>query len=124
MAVLSGKDGSVYIDGTVEAPVTDWTMETTSANDAYAANDTDGWKKRKGGVKDSSGSFNMKDLPSMLEGAEVEFVGYTNQDIVTQNVIIDRIRRVCDMNDGTIISWAVEFSGNGAVSQTTGSVGD
>lgn len=121
MAVIAGTNGTISLAGAEETPVTDWTLETFANIDKYAANDTAGWKKGKAGVKDCTGSFNSKDLPSVSEGDEVVFIGYTDQDIYTVDVIIERIRTVVDMNDGTIVTRAVTFTGNGAVVATSGS---
>jgi hypothetical protein len=121
MAVISGKDGTITIDAVQETPVHDWTLETSANIDKYGANDTSGWKKGVVGVKDSTGAFNMSDLPSVNEGDKVTFVGYTDQDIYTVDVIIERIRVNVDMNDGTRVGWNITFTGNGAVVKTTGS---
>ncbi len=121
MAVLAGTDGTATAAGAEETPITTWTLEIFANVDKYAANDTAGWKKGKAGVKDSTGSFDMKDKPSFNEGDEVALVLYDGQDIYTVAVIIERIRTVCDMQDGTIIARAITFTGNGAVAEATGS---
>jgi len=123
MAVTSGKNGTLSTGGSEEAAVTDWQLNTSSANDAYAANDTGGWKKREAGVKDATGSFNMKDKPTFNEGDKVALVLYTgDQYIYTMaSAIIDDIDVTTDMNDGTIVSWAINFSTDGAVVESTGS---
>jgi hypothetical protein len=121
MAVISGKSGTLSYGGSEEAEVLNWSLTTTSANDAYHSNDSGGWKKRVAGVKDSSGSFEMRDLPTMSEGDSAEAILYTNQDIYTVTIIIDSINVNVDINDGTAVNWTVNFSGNGAVVKTTGS---
>ncbi len=121
MAVLSGKAGTMSTAGSAEAAVGNWNLTITSANDAIATNDSAGWKIRRGGVKDCTGSWRMADKPSISEGDEVAFIGYTNQDIYTVPVIIDSIALDVDINDGTIIGFDVAFSCNGAVVPTTGS---
>ena len=119
---ISGKNGTITINAVEETPVTDWTLTESSANDSYAANDTEGWTRRKGGVKDSTGGFNMKAKPSFDSGAEVAFVGYTGTDIYTQNIIIDNIATTSDNTTGLIVSYAVAFSGNGPLAKSTGSL--
>jgi len=121
MAVISGKDGTVTIGGSAEAAVQDWFIEPFANLDDFATNDTAGWKNRVAGVKDTTGGFNMLDKPSFNEGDDVAFVGYTNQDIYSQNVMIERIRVNCDMNTGAAVSFAVTFQGNGALTISTGS---
>ena len=118
---VAGNNGTITIDGTEETPVTTWQLTETSANDNYVANDTGGWNKRKGGAKDSTGSFHMKAKPSFNSGAEIAFVGYTGTDIYTQAVIVDTIGVVTDVNSGLIVAYDIAFSGNGALSKTTGS---
>ena len=122
MSVLAGTDGTITIGGSEVTPITDWTLETFANIDKYGANDTGGWKGGKSGVKDSNGSFNMKDKPSFDEGDEVALVLYDGQDIYTlATALIGRIRTVCDMNDGTIIARAITFEGTSAVVPTSGS---
>jgi len=121
MAVHSGKNGTLTIAGQEETPVTNWKLTTSSANDAYAANDTSGWKKRVSGVKDSSGSFEMKDSPSVDEGDSIALVLYTGEDIFTLDAIVESIDVETDMNDGTIVGFIVNFAGDGAVTKSTGS---
>ena len=60
MAVLSGKNGTLNLGGFQVAPVSNWRLAVTSNNPNYAANDTGGWKQRAAGVRDSSGSFEVK----------------------------------------------------------------
>lgn len=121
MAAHSGKNGDLYWGGSQEDHVTNWALDTTSNNDAYASNQTAGWKNRVAGVRDSTGSFSMKDKPSFEEGYIADFIGYTDERIYTQRVIIDRIAIACDMNDGIATTWEVAFSGNGALVITAGS---
>jgi len=121
MAVISGKEGTLELNDAEETPVTNIRVSITSANDAYAANDTAGWKKRVAGTKDSTGSFSMKDKPSVEEGDKRTLKVYTNQDVWTQPIIIDSIDPEIDINDGTTTGFEVSFSGDGAGSWTTGS---
>lgn len=119
---VAGNEGTITINAVEETPVTTWQITETSANDNYVANDTGGWNKRKGGAKDSTGSFHMKAKPSFRAGAELAFVGYTGTDIYTQNIIVDTIGVVTDMNTGLIVAYDVAFSGNGPLVPTTGSL--
>jgi hypothetical protein len=121
MAAHSGKNGTVKWGGSAEAHVTNWTLTTTSNNAAFASNDTSGWKTRVAGVRDSSGSFTMKDKPSFEEGYSAELILYTDARIYTVTVVIDSIGTACNMNDGTEVTWEVAFSGKGAVVITSGS---
>lgn len=122
MGKMSGKDGTLTVGGAEVTPVTDWRLETSANISKFGANDTSGWKAGVSGVKDSSGSFNMKDKPTFNEGDEVALVLYTGQDVYTlATALIERIACVTDMNDGTTIEHAVTFSGTSAVAESTGS---
>ena len=122
MAVLSGKDGTLYIGESEVTPVSNWRFSITSDNPSYAANDTAGWKKRVAGVRDCSGSFEVKVDGSgncpVLEGDAVTLklhVDNSSSNYYEVPAIIDRIDVDVDINAGTIIAHAIDFSGNGAV---------
>jgi len=121
MSVKSGKDGTLTHDGSEPAACVAWELRITSANDAYAANDTSGWKKRKGGVKDWTGSFTCKTIPNLDAGDEIALVLYDNDIVYTGNAIVDEEGVGCDMNEGTIVTYTIPFSANGAIAKTTGS---
>lgn len=121
MATHSGKSGTLTIAGSEETPVMDWELTITSANDSFAANNTGGAKDRVAGVQDASGTFNMADVCSVVQGALIALVLYTGEQIYTLNAIIDLIGITTDINDGTKVVWAVAFSARQAVTKTTGS---
>jgi hypothetical protein len=123
MAALSGKDGTITVGGAEIVPVIDWRLRTSANMSKFGANDTGGWKGGVSGVKDSSGSFNMNDKPTFNEGAEIALVLYTGQDIYTlATALIESIEAVTDMNDGTVVAFAVTFQGTSAVAESTGSL--
>ena len=112
MATISGKDGNLTIDAVQVCPVTNWTLTRTSNNDSYAANDTGGKKARKAGVKDVSGTFEIKDSdPPVAEGDEVTIVMFNGATDFTEEALIDEISTECDINEGTIVTWTVTWSG-------------
>jgi hypothetical protein len=124
MAVLSGKNGTLYLATTEITPVSNWKLVTTSRNPDYAANDTGGWKKRAGGVCDSSGSFEVKAADNghcpVVEGDAVDLklhVDHSGQNYYETPAIIDKITVDVDINKGEIIAYVVDFSGNGAVTR-------
>ncbi len=122
MSVISGKDGTLTVGGAEITPVLDWRLETFATISKYGANSTGGWKGGKSGVKDSNGSFNVNDKPSFSEGDEIALVLYTDQDIYTlATALVERISVVTDMNEGTIVAFAVTFAGTSEVVPTTGS---
>ena len=122
MAVLSGKDGTLYIGAAEITPVSNWRLSITSNNPDYAANDTGGWKKRAAGVRDCSGSFDVKVDDSgncpVAEGDAATLklhVDDTGSNYYEVPAIVDRIEVDVDINEGRIVSYAVDFSGNGAI---------
>ena len=122
MAVLSGKDGTLYLGSSEVTPVSNWKLVAISNNPDYAANDTGGSKKRAAGVRDSSGSFEMKadgtgNCP-VEEGDAVDLnlhVDGTDQNFFEVPAIIDKISVNVDINKGEIVAYIVDFSGNGAI---------
>ena len=60
MALLSGKNGTLYIGSSEITPVSNWKLRITGSHRAYVANDTDGWKQRAAGAKDCRGSFEVR----------------------------------------------------------------
>jgi len=122
MSVISGKDGTLHIGESEVTPVTNWTLEKTSSNKDYAANDTAGSKKRVAGVKDCSGAFEMKATDSgnvpVDEGDLVTLelhVDDSEGNYYQVPAIIDRIQVDVDINQGEIVAYAVDFSGNGPI---------
>jgi hypothetical protein len=122
MAVLSGKNGTIHLDGSPIAPVSNWRLAVTSSNVDYVANDTGGWKCRAPGPRDSSGSFQLKvddggQCP-VAKGDAVTLdlhVDQTGDNYYSAAAIIDKIEVEVDIGAGKIVAYAVEFSGNGAV---------
>jgi hypothetical protein len=122
MAILSGKDGTLYLGGDEVVPLSNWKLITTSSNPAYVANDTGGWKKRAVGVQDSAGSFEIKAAADqhcpLQEGDAAALklhLDRTGDNYYDVPAIIDRIRVDVDINQGGLIAYVVEFSGNGAI---------
>ncbi|MGA2619839.1 MAG: hypothetical protein ABSF26_19675 [Thermoguttaceae bacterium] len=122
MAVLSGKDGTLYLGTSEITPVSDWKLVATSNNPDYAANDTGGWKKRAAGVRDASGSFEIKATDTQQCPIEEGQTATLNLHLDASGdnyyevpAIIDKISVEVDINKGQIIAYVLDFSGNGAV---------
>jgi hypothetical protein len=122
MAVLSGKSGTLYLNSDEVTPVSNWKFTITSNNPSYAANDTGGWKQRAAGVCDSTGSFQVKVDDSghcpVAEGDAATLqlhVDNSGNNYYQVPAIIDKIEVEVDLSAGKILAYAVEFSGNGAV---------
>ncbi|MBA7474158.1 hypothetical protein ES707_09506 [subsurface metagenome] len=118
MAILSGKNGTLFISTSEITPVSNWRLRITN----YAANDTGGWKKRAAGVRDSSGSFEVKvddagNCP-VEEGDAITLklhVDDNGSNYYQVPAVIDRVEVEVDINEGRIVAYVLEFSGNGAV---------
>jgi len=122
MAVLSGKNGTLYLGTSEVTPVSNWRLVSTSTNPDYAANDTGGWKKRAAGVRDAAGSFEVKvtdnqncpveegDMPTLKLHLD-----QTGNNYYEVPAVIDKISVDVDINRGEIVAYAIDFSGNGPI---------
>jgi hypothetical protein len=122
MAVLSGKSGTLFLGATEITPVVHWKLVTTSNNPDYAANDTGGWKKRAGGVRDASGSLEIKaadDRHCPVEEGDAATLKLhlddSGNNYYEVPAVIDKISVDVDINRGEIVAYVVEFSGNGPI---------
>ena len=122
MAVLSGKNGTLFLGRTEITPVVNWKLVTTSHNPDYAANDTGGWKMRAAGVRDASGSFEIKAARRPhcpVEEGDASTLSLqlddTGGNYYQVPAIIDKISVDVDINKGEIVAYVIEFSGNGPV---------
>lgn len=132
MAGFSGKGGYVKAGSTQVAEVTKWNFKATSNNPAWASSDTAGYKTRVAGVKDGSGSLEMKVdrtslfLATLTEGTLVTLHLYAEEhfDTATPPVedskkwdipaIIDDYDINVDIDGGEAVSVTVAFSTVGA----------
>lgn len=132
MSGFSGKGGKVKVGSTAIAEVTKWNFKPTSNNPSWGSSSSNGYKKRVAGVKDGSGSFDVKIdrsslfLATVKEGDEVTLNLYleTHFDNATPPVedskyyivpaIIDSVDVNVDVDNGEPVSATIEFSSNGA----------
>ncbi|MGA2063800.1 MAG: hypothetical protein ABSG86_02475 [Thermoguttaceae bacterium] len=122
MAVLSGKNGTLFLGATEITPVVNWKLVTSSYNPDYAANDTGGWKQRAAGVRDASGSLEIKACDDrncpVEEGDAITLnlhLDNSGDNYYDVPAIIDKLSVDVDINRGEIVAYVVEFSGNGAI---------
>ncbi len=122
MAVMSGKNGTLFCNGEQVAPLTNWKLAVTSKNLDYVANDTGGWTARAAGPRDSSGSFQVKADDAghcpVAEGDAVTLdlhVDRTGNNYYAVAAIIQRIEVETDISGGKVVGYVIEFAGNGAV---------
>lgn len=122
MAAISGKDGKVIQGSTDITDTLGWTINKMSNNPAYASNATAGVKKRVAGVKDSNGTFTYAyqgAAEEITEGSSYTLKLYLNATkFYTVAAVIDSISANVDINDGGIVSYTANWSGNGAVTLT------
>jgi hypothetical protein len=120
MAVLSGKNGTLYLNGSEITPVVNWKLTAQSSNPEYAANDTGGWKKRVAGVRDASGSLEIKasdDRHCPIEEGDAPLLALhldrSGSNYYQVPAIVDKISVQVDIQKGEIVAYLVDFSGNG-----------
>jgi len=130
MAVLSGKRGTLYLDGNEITPVNNWKISISANLKPYAANDTRGCKKRVSGVFDATGTF--KALISDTEGdtccpvekgGEYDALFYINaitDPVPSYYSIPIKIATIDvddDIDDGEILAFDVTWEGNGPMEE-------
>ncbi len=122
MAVLTGKDGTLYLGPSEITPVSNWVLKILGNQRPYVANDTGGWKKRAAGSKDCWGSFTVSVTDSgscpIEEGDSATLklhVDGTGNNYYQVEAIIDRIGAETDVTGGKLVALKIEFSGNGSV---------
>lgn len=112
MAVLSGKNGNLTIDGAQVCPVTNWRIEKFNEIHAYGANDTGGRKKKIAGTWDCSGTFHVNnDVCPVTEGQEYELNLDTGGEDHDLEIMIERCAQECDIDSGAPVGWDITFSG-------------
>lgn len=116
MAVISGKDGTVSVGGAVN-DATSWSISLTSNNPSWASPATSGYKQRVAGIKDTTGSYSAKangtlPVPGTHAAAVFTLDGTTTYSL---NVFIDSVNVEVDMDDGDVVGYSVDWSGNGTV---------
>lgn len=128
MGAISGIGGFVEAsggagpdDGSKIAEITTWTFTTTSNNSAWASSTDPGYKKRVGGVRDCSGTVNGKfngdieQYNDLEAGSSVTLTLKINTaNYYAVPAIIDEFNIEVDMDNGEVVGWSMNFSGNGA----------
>lgn len=122
MAVLSGKNGTLYVGAAEITPVSNWKLRIVGNHRPYTANDTGGWKRRAAGAKDCSGSFRVSVTESgncpVAEGDPTTLklhVDDTGENYYRVEALIDRIDVETDVHGGRVVAFQVAFSGNGGL---------
>jgi len=122
MAILSGKSGTLRIDGSDVLHVSRWRIEKRARNQAYSANDTGGAKKRVPGVRDCGGSVEIKATDAkpipVSEGDLVDLelhADATGENYYEFSAIVDAVGTEVDISDGSPVAYGIDFSGNGPI---------
>lgn len=130
MGAHSGKFGVVNGQSTVR----NWTINEVQEAKAYVASNTKGGTGRIKGVHDWSGSFGAYGgQPAAMPGETLAFAGYTapNDNTVgsdgqrySGSAIVDSVAITLNWATGDILSYVLNFSGNGALTKDTGLYSD
>jgi hypothetical protein len=122
MEPTSGCFGTVKEGGNDLDEVTYWTLNRTTATDAFGSNQSNCHKKRVAGTKDFTGSFRAKAIGgavAVTNGASTTIelhVDDTGYNYYSCPVIIQGIGNYeVDIDDGKAISYEVTFEANGAL---------
>jgi hypothetical protein len=125
MALKSGKDGRVEIDGEVAAAITSWRLRTSATSVEYFSSASNGWKTRVPGSKDSRGEIEFQ---LDFESPVVEHLD--EGTMVTLRLYLDRTRfysvpsmietldlEPVDIDQGRTIGGKATFVGTGPVTK-------
>jgi len=126
MATISGKDGQIKIGTTKLADITSWSLVTTAKNQSYASSATAGWKTRREGIRDATGTIRFKvDMADPItddfdEGSGVTLLLHLDGTrFYSVPAIINSLSFEVDIDDGDVISGVAEFGAIAAVVKPT-----
>lgn len=122
MALLSGKDGTLFVDGLEATAVTNWRLLQRNNAKTYTANDTGGWRRRVEGVHDCRGQFQLivADSGRVPVRAGQAVALRLNLDASGANFYevparIKTVRLAVEISESTLVPLVVTFAGNGPV---------
>lgn len=126
MAAASGQYGKVLADGSSLQECTEWTLTKEHADHAYASCETSGWRNRVAGTKDSSGTCGgifdpndpIHDYIVIGDSVTLELY-YSSLQYYEVPALIRQIDTDCNIEDGDIIRWTMNWGGNGEVLRYT-----
>ncbi len=120
MAILSGKAGTLQLDGERVAPIGHWKLQLVCQAKEYVANDTHGAKRRLAGADDAQGSFLCLALEDghcpirrgqrAVARLHVDASGANYYELPIQ---CERVEIECDIGRGRAVAFAVYFWGDG-----------
>jgi len=125
MAIKSGKDGRVEIDGQYVAAITSWQLRLFATSLVYHSSASGGWKSRLPGPKDSHGEigfqldFDNPIVEQLEEGSLVTLQLYLDRTrfysvpSMIESLDLDPI----DIDQGKTIGGKATFLGTGPVTR-------
>lgn len=129
-SAVSGRFGVVNGQSTVR----NWSINHISAAQKYVASNTRGGAGRRHGVQDFNGSFGGYGYsPTVLPGQLFSFSGLTAPTSGIEDTpgilwngaaIVDSVAITYSWAAAEIVSWVCNFSGNGELTSTSGTLAD
>ncbi len=122
MTLLSGKDGTLLVNGQEPAAVTNWRLLQRNDAKTYTANDTGGWRRRVEGANDCHGQFQLviadSDQVPVQPGQAVVlhlFLDASGENFYEVAARITTVRLAVEISESTLVPLVVTFAGNGPV---------
>ena len=126
MATISGKLGKVQSGGSDIDEVTKWNLKLTDSAPSYCSSSTGGWKTRRSGVNDGTGTFDAKlnptasGKPPVGQGSAVTLNLYLNASLFfIVPALISDMDYTTDIDTGEVIGYTASFGVTGAVTLPT-----
>jgi len=120
MSILSGKDGTLRLDGDLVLPITNWKLQLLCQGKEYVANDTGGATRRLPGPEDSQGSFlcYATDDGQCPVRRGQRATAQLHADAGGANyyevpIYVEQIELECDISRGREVVFGVHFRGDG-----------
>jgi hypothetical protein len=121
MSTLSGKDGSLIVDGGTLADITAWRFTTTADNISYASSATGGFRRRLCGARHGMGNvsfvLNTLDAATARLAAGDVVILQLNLDSTRfyyVPAIVDDVQLSVDVNQREPIRGTADFTTDGA----------
>ncbi len=120
MAILSGKDGTVYKGGTPLVPLSAWRLALKCETYAYSTNDSGGAMRRVAGATDCKGRLRIalaegQSCP-LAPGQSVALqlhVDATGQNYYELPAVIERVELAVELSSGEPLAYEAAFAANG-----------
>ncbi len=120
MATVIGGYGGSVSDGTAVNDVTAWTAEVTGNVTSYGSSDGSGWKLRKLGTKDITGTVSVKVTSGTPKpytmGQEIATLTLTlgGSDTLVGPAVVESVSYNVDIDNGEVVTAEINFGANGS----------